>query len=137
MKYNMYWIGSLGLEDSQTILSSLMVTIKQSSAKDMTHQRHTGGKKATPVKFSGDMKLTMKKDHLLSNSNNKQSFNDNYIMLSKYLQKVGCLTHHSQANADLLIVQTALESARRASTVLVGNDNDFLSLLCYYTEISA
>ena len=40
-------------------LSSLMVTIKQSSAKDMAHQRQTGGKKATSVTFSDDMKLTM------------------------------------------------------------------------------
>ena len=53
-----------------------------------------------------------------------------------YLPKVGCQTHHSQADADLLIVQTAVESARRANTVLVGDDTDLLILLCYYTELS-
>ena len=105
----------------------------QSSTKDMTHQRRTGRTTATSVTFSDDMKLTMKKDHLLSNSSNKQAFN----MLSKYLQKVGCQTHHSQADADLLIVQTAVESARRANTVLVGDDTDLLILFCYYTEMSA
>ena len=98
----------------------------------MTHQRLTGGK--TSVTFSDDMKLTMKKDHFLSNSSNKQSFIN---MLNRYLQKVGCQTHHSQADADLLIVQTAVESARRENTVLVGDDNDLLILLCYYTEMSA
>ena len=50
---------------------------------------------------------------------------------------VGCQTHHSQADADLLIVQTAVKSARRANTVLVGDDTDLLILLCYYTEMSA
>ena len=58
-------------------------------------------------------------------------------MLSRYHQKVGCKTHHSQADADLLIVQTAVESVGRASTVLVGDDTDLLISLCYYTEISA
>ena len=37
----------------------------RSSTKDMTHQRRAGGKTATPVTFSDDMKLTMKKDHFL------------------------------------------------------------------------
>ena len=107
---------------------------KQCSTKDMTHRRRTGGKTAISVTFSDDMKLTMKKDHFLSNSSNKQSFIN---MLSRYLQKVGCQTHHSQADADLLIVQTAVESARRPNTVLVGDDTDLLILLCYYTEMSA
>ena len=45
-------------------------------------------------------------------------------MLSTYLQKVGCQTHHFQADADV-------------HTVLVGDDTDLLILLCYYTEMSA
>ena len=64
-------------------------------------------------------------------------FKQQAIMLSRYLQKLGCQTHHAQANAGLLIVQTAVESTRRARAVFVGNDNDLLILLCYYTEISA
>ena len=100
----------------------------------MTHQRRTGRKAAISVTFSDDIKLTMKKDHFLSNSSNMQSFIN---MLSRYLQKVGCQTHHSQADADLLIVQTAVESARRANAVLAGDDTDLFILLCYYTEMSA
>ena len=30
-----------------------------------------------------------------------------------------------------------MESARRANTVLVGDDTDLIILLCYYTEMSA
>ena len=44
-------------------LSSLMVT-KAVPQRDMTHQRRTGGKTATTVRFSEDMKLTMKKDQI-------------------------------------------------------------------------
>ena len=107
---------------------------KQSSIIDITHQGRTGGKTATSVTFSDDMKLTLKKDHFLSNSSNKQSFIN---MLSSYLQKIGCQTHHSQVDAGLLIVQAAVESARRANTVLVGDDTDLLILFYYYTEMSA
>ena len=100
---------------------------KQSSITDITHRGQPGGKAAPSVTFSDDMKLTLKKDHFLSNSSNKQSFIN---MLSRYHQKVGCETHHSQADADLLIVQTAVESVGRASTVLVGDDTDLLISLC-------
>ena len=105
-----------------------------SSTKDMTQQRRAGGKTGTTVTFSDDMKVTMKKDHFLSNSSNKQSFIN---MLSSYLQKRNCQTRHSQADADLLIVQTSVESARRINTVLVGDDTDLLILLCYHMELDA
>ena len=134
------FIGSLGLEDSQKCIDfcdqycqyvteayGAAVVIfdshKQSSTKDMTHQWRTGGKTATSVTFTDDMKLTRKKDHFLSNSSYKQS---SINMLSRYLQKFGCQTHYSQTDADLLIVQTAVESARRANTVLVRDDTDLL-----------
>ena len=58
-------------------------------------------------------------------------------MLSSYIQKANCQTYHSQADADLLIVQKAVESARNVNTVLVGDDTDLLILLCYYTEMDA
>ena len=58
-------------------------------------------------------------------------------MLSSYLQKVNCQTYHSQADADLLIVQKAVVSARNVNTVLVGDDTDLLILLCFHTEMDA
>ena len=106
----------------------------RSSTKDMTHQRRTDGKAATTITFSDDMKLTMKKDHFLPNTTNKQSFIN---MLSSYIQKVNCQTYHSQADADLLIVQKAVVSARNVNTVLVGDDTDLLILLCFHTEMDA
>ena len=71
----------------------------------------------------------------MSNSSNKQSFINHaeQVFSESPLPKMS----PSQTNADLLMVQTAVESARRANTVLVEYGTDLLSLLCYYTEISA
>eukprot|EP00794_Sanderia_malayensis_P001611 gene1611-1782_t len=98
------------------------------STKGMTQQRQGAGKVGATVTFSDNMKLTMKKDHFLSNKSNKQSFIN---MLSRYLQIRGCQTHHSEA--DVLIAKTANNSSRESTTVLVGDDTDLLILLCYHT----
>ena len=55
-------------------------------------------------------------------------------MLSEALQNVGCVTHHANGDADLLIVKTAVESARTNTTFLVGDDTDLLVLLCYHAS---
>ena len=53
-------------------------------------------------------------------------------MLSHYLQLAGCLTEHADEDADLLIAQTAVQSAAMKNTVLVADDTDLAILLCYY-----
>ena len=78
------------------------------STKHMTHQRRTGGKSGVEVSFNEDMKLTTTKDIFLANVTNKQNLID---MLSRYLQLGGCVTHHAQGDADLLIAHTAVQSA--------------------------
>ena len=55
-------------------------------------------------------------------------------MLSQALQNVGCVTHHSDGDADLLIMKTAVESARTKTTVLAGNNICLLALLCYHAS---
>ena len=84
------------------------------STKYTTHQRRTGGKFGIEVTFRGDVKLTMSKDVFLSNVANKQNFID---MLSLYMQLAGCLTEHAEEDADLLIAQTALQSAATRITL--------------------
>ncbi|PFX20787.1 hypothetical protein AWC38_SpisGene14755 [Stylophora pistillata] len=101
------------------------------STKAMTQQRHASGKVAVTVTFTESMSVTMKKDNFLSNSKNKQCF---LLMLSEALQNVGCVTQHANGDADLLIVQTAIESARTRTTILVGDDTDLLVLLCYHAS---
>ena len=97
--------------------------------KHTTHQRRTGGEVGIEVTFTGDVKFTMSKDVFLSNVANKQNFID---MLSHYLQLAECLTEHPEEDADLLIAQTAVQSAATKNTVLVADDTDQVILLCYY-----
>ena len=101
------------------------------SAKAMTQQRRASGKAASTVTFTENMSVTLKKDNFLSNPKNKQRF---LSMLSEALQNVGCITHHANGDADLLIVKTAVESARTSTTVLVGDYTDLLVLLCYHAS---
>lgn len=101
------------------------------STNNMTQQRRAAGKASTTVTFSENMKVTLKKKVFLSNSKNKQQFID---MLSRFLQNSNCQTYHAKGDADVLIVKTAVESARERITALVGDDTDLLVLLCFYTR---
>ena len=83
----------------------------------MTQERRTGGEGGATGK-----------------QNNKQSFIN---MLSRYLQQANCQVYHSTADADLLMVNKAVESARTMDTVLVGDDTDLLILLCHHAELDA
>lgn len=107
---------------------------ESSSTKDMTHQRRSKGKYGTTVTFEPDMVLTMKKEHFLANKQNKQQF---ISMLSDELQKANCETHHASGDADLLIVQKAIQCATTTNTVLIGDDTDLLVLLCYHASIDS
>ena len=101
------------------------------STKNMTHQRRAAGKAGATVTFTENMKVTLKKDNFLANPKNKQPFIN---MLSRFLQEENCPTYHAEGDADVLIVKTAVESARERNTVLVGDDTDLLVLLCFYTR---
>jgi hypothetical protein len=104
------------------------------STKDMTHQRRAGGRTGATVTFDEDMPVTMKKDEFLANNTNKQQFIN---MLSGHLQKKNCQTYHAPGDADLLIVQKAVESATTTNTVLIGDDTDLLILLIYHTNLES
>ena len=98
----------------------------ESSTKDMMHLRRTKGQVGVNVTFTEEMLLTMKKATFLANSINKQRFID---MLSGYLEKKTCKVYHSSGDADLLIVQKAVDSSTITDTVLVGDDTDLFVLL--------
>ena len=48
------------------------------------------------------------------------------MLLGQALQNEGCVTYHANGDAELLIVETAIESAQTKTTVLVGDDTDLL-----------
>jgi hypothetical protein len=102
------------------------------STKDMTHQRRTRGITGATVAFTEDMDAPMKKEHFLANKNNKQRFIN---MLGKELKKQHCQVYHAVGDADVLIVQKAVEWAATTNTVLVGDDTDLLILLCYHANL--
>ena len=79
--------------------------------KDTAHLRRTKGLIGPKVNFVGSMPLKTKKEHFLSNCENKQRFID---ILSSKLQE-----HGAESDADLLIVQTAVDSAQTAQQRLL------------------
>ena len=58
-------------------------------------------------------------------------------MLSRLFQQANSQVCHLTADADLLIVNKAVESSRTMDTVLVGDDTDLLILLCHHAELDA
>lgn len=58
-------------------------------------------------------------------------------MLSTRFQAEDIQTLHAPGDADLLIVKTAVESASKHQTALVGDDTDLLVLLLYYVQMDS
>ena len=73
----------------------------------------------------------MTKREFLTNTVNKQRFVN---MLREALEKHSCRSCYAFTDADLLIVQKAIESA--ANTV-VGGDTDLLVLLCDHASLDS
>lgn len=104
------------------------------STKDMSHRRRSRGVVGAKVTFVEGMPIKTKKEHFLANSSNKQRF---ILMLSQKLQEYGIRTVHADGDADLLIVQTAVECASRHPTTLIGEDTDLLVLLCMHADTTS
>ena len=101
------------------------------STKDGAHERRTGGRACPTVDFTRDMIMKSKKEDLLSNKYNKQRV---IRMLGQSLEYVGCETCHAKGDADVLIVETTVQSAMSCETTLVGDDTDLLVLLCFHVN---
>ena len=68
-----------------------------------------------------------KRDIFLSNYSNKHNF---ILIRAEKFSSCGFFLHHAYADADLLIVNIALNCAMSRTTVLIGDDTDLLILLC-------
>ena len=104
------------------------------SIKDTTHLRRCNGIVRNQVKFGPDTPFKSKKDSFLSNSENKQTF---IKQLGSYLVEHGVTVRHASGDADLLIVETAVERAEQEVTYVIGEDTDLLVLLCYHVQNSS
>ena len=96
------------------------------TTKDNTHLRRTGDCIGVTVHFASGMMIESKKDEFLNNKANKQRF---IHYLSDNLERAGCSVDNAKDDADVLIVLTAVASARQKETVLIGDDTDLLVLL--------
>ena len=104
------------------------------TTKDATHLRRTGDCVGVTVHFASGMMITSKKDEFLNNKANKQRF---IHYLSDNLERAGCRVDHAKDDADVLIVLTAVASARHKETVLIGDDTDLLVLLLHHADMDA
>ena len=96
--------------------------------KDATHQRRNHGSGPTVALTLQTVVTLIKKKDFLSNKSNKQRF---LCILSSYLKKAECLTIHARGDADVLIVETAIQYSKSRDTVRVGDDTDLLVLHSY------
>ena len=101
------------------------------TTKDGAHERRTGGRACPTVDFTRDMVMGSKKEDFVSNKDNKQRF---IRMLGQSLEHVGCETRHAKGDADVLIVETTIQSAMSCETTLVGDDTDLLVLLRFHVK---
>ena len=102
------------------------------TTKDVAHQRRQMKHASASVHVSDIMIFQGKKVDFLSNMVNKQRF---IHLLADHLSQIGCYVVHAQADADLLIVQTAIDAANKdltQPTVVVADDTDILILLCWH-----
>jgi len=104
------------------------------SIKDTTHLRRCNGIVGNLVKFGPATPFKSKKDSFLSNSENKQTFIKH---LGSYLVDHGVTVRHAAGDADLLIVEIAIERAEQEITYVIGEDTDLPVLLCYHVQNSS
>lgn len=53
-------------------------------------------------------------------------------MLGYRLETAGCDVHHAKGDADLLVVEVAVDCAEHKDTVVIADDTDILVLLIHY-----
>lgn len=101
---------------------------KGSNAKDVTHMRRSRAL-GPDVTFTGVMHCQLKKDEFLSNHRNKEKF---IYFLGAHLEECNYSVMYAEADTDVLIVKTVVESSHHIDTVLVRDDTDLLVLLIHH-----
>ena len=99
--------------------------------KDVTHRRRGHGAGPSVV-LTPQTVVSLRKKDFLANKANKQRF---LSLLGSFQGKAGCSTIHAKAEADVPIVETAVQVAKSTTAVLVGDDTDLLVLLFYHVDM--
>ena len=103
------------------------------SIKDNTHQR-LGANTHPIVKFNAETEFVGRKDDFLTRSSNKQGL---FNLMTNELEKKGCTVINASGDAEVDIVEAAVEASEHQPTTLIGDeDTDLLVLLLYYAGTS-
>lgn len=98
------------------------------STKDEEHSRRAGKSSSRQVIVENQTQASLSQQDFFSNTHNKIEF---ITLLSSHLEAANCTVYHASADADCLIVNTAIRVANTGATsVLVGEDTDLLILMC-------
>lgn len=101
------------------------------STKVIEQSRRTLKCQSTEVLFSDDMPVTLQQERFLSNGKNKTRLLNG---LTQYMERHGVTVKQSEADADALIVRTAISLSNYQNVVVVGTDVDLLILLLQLYE---
>lgn len=96
------------------------------SVKAMEQRRRAAKCSSVDTYFDETMNVTVSQEKFLSNSNNKSRL---ISMLSVKFEANNFVVKQAQDDADVLIIETALECSRTNRTVVVGEDVDLLVIL--------
>ena len=102
----------------------------------VVHRKRSVTYVGATVEVSCSMVFKGKRVDFLSTKENNHRF---ITLLQDHLERQDCYTEQATADADLLIVQTAIADSENMSkrTVLVGEDTDLLVLHCFNTKITS
>jgi len=104
------------------------------STKDITQIHRNTGIVGTPVWLTIDTPFRQSKNVFLKNNANKQNF---IRLLAAYLTAWGITVTHTESDADMLIVQTAVEYSSWKTTYVIGEDTDLLVRLCFQAQLDS
>lgn len=97
------------------------------STKDEEHLRRIGTTYHTDISVEDSIQVTLNQSEFLSNERNKMRL---ISLLSSHLREAKCTVLQAKADADVLIVSTAIEEAKKQlEVILIGEDTDLLVLL--------
>ena len=101
------------------------------SIKSQEHLRRTGLMSAN-INITSNMVVTTTREVFLKNQHNKEQF---ISLLSSHLEASGYEIVKSDGDADVLIVEKALENAVHSNVVVAADDTDILVLLVYHFNV--
>ena len=100
------------------------------STKRFEQQRRYEKSKCPEFVFDENMKATVTQEQFLSNDKNKIRL---ISILKTFFEKAGCAVYIAEDDADLLIINKAIQKSSNIQVTVVGEDVDLLVLLIALT----